>query len=79
MAKVINFYVPNRFRRKVGWVPPQRRGKLIEFRVQVKEVCLASSFSSCDFLPVFRLHWSVLPRFTSIGAICTIAGIDARA
>jgi hypothetical protein len=37
MAKVINFYVPNRFRREVAWVPPQGRGKLIEFCVRVKK------------------------------------------
>jgi hypothetical protein len=37
MAKVINFYVPNHFQSKVKWIPPQRRGKLIEFPVQVKK------------------------------------------
>ena len=37
MAKVIEFYIPSRFQRKVAWVPPQNRGKLIEFRPQVKK------------------------------------------
>jgi hypothetical protein len=37
MAKVIKFYVPNRFHKKVAWVPPQRRGKVIEFHVQLKK------------------------------------------
>ena len=37
MAKVINFYVPNRFLSKVKWIPPQTRGKLIEFPVQVNK------------------------------------------
>ena len=37
MAKVIKFYVPTRFRRKVAWVPSRRRGKVIEFRVQIKK------------------------------------------
>ena len=37
MAKVIEFYIPNRFKRKVAWVPPQNRGKVIEFCAQVKK------------------------------------------
>ena len=37
MANVINFYVPKHFQRKVKWVPPQKRGKLIEFCIQVKK------------------------------------------
>jgi len=37
MAKVIKFYVPTRFRRKVVWVPSHRRGKMIEFPVQIKK------------------------------------------
>jgi len=31
MTKLIEFYVPNNFRRKVKWVPPKQRGKVIEF------------------------------------------------
>jgi hypothetical protein len=31
MAKVIEFYVPNIFRRCAKWVPPKRRGKIIQF------------------------------------------------
>ena len=38
MAKVIKFYVPNRFHKKVAWALLQRRGKLIEFRVQLKNL-----------------------------------------
>ena len=37
MAKVIEFYVPDRFRKKVRWVPPTQRGKVIEFPVEVKK------------------------------------------
>jgi hypothetical protein len=37
MAKVIEFYIPTRLHKKVAWVPPQRRGKMIEFRVRVKK------------------------------------------
>jgi len=37
MAKIIEFYTPNKFRKKATWVPPQQRGKLIEFCGQVKK------------------------------------------
>jgi hypothetical protein len=37
MAKVIEFYVPDRFRKKVHWVPPTERGKVIEFPVATKK------------------------------------------
>jgi len=37
MAKVIEFYIPNRFQRKVAWVPLQERGKVIEFCALVKK------------------------------------------
>jgi hypothetical protein len=37
MAKVIEFYIPSHFQRKVAWVPPQKRGKVIEFCTQVKK------------------------------------------
>jgi hypothetical protein len=37
MAKVIEFYIPNQFQKKVAWVPRQERGKIIEFRVEVKK------------------------------------------
>jgi hypothetical protein len=28
MAKVIEFYIPTRFQKKVAWVPPQERGNV---------------------------------------------------
>jgi hypothetical protein len=31
MALVIEFYVPDRFRKKVRWTPPTQRGKVIKF------------------------------------------------
>jgi hypothetical protein len=31
MAKVIKFYVPDRFRRRTKWIPCERRGKVIQF------------------------------------------------
>jgi hypothetical protein len=37
MAKIIEFYTPNKFRKNAKWVPPQQRGKLIEFSGQVKK------------------------------------------
>ena len=37
MAKVIEFYIPNTFRKKVIWIAPEQRGKVIEFCLQVKK------------------------------------------
>ncbi len=31
MAKIIEFYVPERFRKKPAWIPREQRGKVIEF------------------------------------------------
>jgi hypothetical protein len=37
MATVIEFYIPNRFRKKAKWVPLTERGKLIEFPTEFKK------------------------------------------
>ena len=37
MAKIIEFYIPGRYRNKAAWVPPQRRGKVIEFCLREKK------------------------------------------
>jgi hypothetical protein len=37
MAQVIEFYIPERFRKKVRWVPPTQRGRVIEFPAEVKK------------------------------------------
>jgi hypothetical protein len=37
VAKVIEFYIPSNFRNSVKWVPPERRGKIIEFASQIKK------------------------------------------
>jgi hypothetical protein len=36
MAKVIEFYVPARFRKGVKWAPQQERGRVLEFAVAQK-------------------------------------------
>ena len=36
MAKVIEFYVPARFRKVLKWVPQQQRGRVLEFSVAQK-------------------------------------------
>ena len=33
MARVIEFYVPVRFRKVLKWVPQQQRGRVLEFPV----------------------------------------------
>jgi hypothetical protein len=37
VAKVIEFYVPTNFCKRVKWLPPQDRGKVIEFRLAAKK------------------------------------------
>jgi len=37
MAKIIEFYIPSNFRKNVKWIPPQDRGKIIEFSLPVKK------------------------------------------
>src|SRR5579872_1781561 len=37
MAKVIEYYVPQGFRRSARWIPPDQRGKIIEFSVPQKK------------------------------------------
>lgn len=37
MAQVIEFYVPDRFRKKAKWMPENQRGKVIEFPAAVKK------------------------------------------
>ena len=36
VAKVIVFYIPIKFPKRVKWLPPQQRGKLIEFSLPTK-------------------------------------------
>jgi hypothetical protein len=37
VAKVIEFYIPNRFHRKLAWAPAPVRGKVIEFPSQERK------------------------------------------
>ena len=37
MAQVIEFYIPNRFRKNTKLVPALQRGKVIEFPAQIKK------------------------------------------
>ena len=37
VAKIIEFYVPNNFRKRVKWVSPEQRGKIIEFPSEMKK------------------------------------------
>jgi hypothetical protein len=41
MAKVIEFYVPKRFRKPLNWTPQLECGKVIEFCSQTKQSSLA--------------------------------------
>jgi len=37
MAKVIEFYIPMSFRKPMKWIPEIQRGKLLEFRPQIRK------------------------------------------
>jgi hypothetical protein len=37
MAKIIEFYIPDRHRKARPWIPPQQRGKVIEFPSKEKK------------------------------------------
>jgi hypothetical protein len=37
MAKVIKYYVPDRFKKPAKWIPSNQRGKLIEFPLPEKK------------------------------------------
>jgi hypothetical protein len=37
MAQVIEFYIPARFQRRVKWVPPAQRGKILQFPGELKK------------------------------------------
>jgi hypothetical protein len=37
VAKIIEFYIPTRTPKRVSWLPPQQRGKVIEFPVSPKK------------------------------------------
>lgn len=37
MAKIVEFYVPESFRKQLKWAPPLQRGKVIEFCSQAKK------------------------------------------
>jgi hypothetical protein len=35
MAKIIEFYIPQRFCKVAKWLPPNERGKVLEFSIAV--------------------------------------------
>jgi len=37
MAKIIEFYIPQSFRKVSKWLPPNERGKLLEFPMAVQK------------------------------------------
>ena len=37
MKNVIEFYIPTKFSKRVKWLPPQVRGRVIEFRLPTKK------------------------------------------
>jgi hypothetical protein len=46
MAKMIEFYIPERFQKKVRWVPELQRGKVIEFPLSMTRLASKESASA---------------------------------
>jgi len=42
VAKVIEFYIPNNFRKKLKWISPELRGKIVPFAPPVEEIVLTN-------------------------------------
>jgi len=55
MAKVIEFYIPERFRKKSKWIPEEQRGKVIEFRPQPQKSAQTSVQTKIPPCLAFRL------------------------
>jgi hypothetical protein len=37
VAKIIEFYIPTKFTKRVKWLPPSQRGRVIEFYWSAKK------------------------------------------
>jgi hypothetical protein len=46
MAKIIEFYIPERFQKTVKWVPELQRGKVIEFPLSMPRSASKESASA---------------------------------
>jgi hypothetical protein len=63
MAKVIEFYVPDRLRERRLWNPPEQRGKVIEFPSKITGV--TSQFERCEAALVpWRVKKTTQSRFS---------------
>lgn len=38
VAKIIEFYIPSTFHRTGKWIPPEQRGKIIEFVPEMRRL-----------------------------------------
>src|SRR5260370_30721694 len=47
MAKIIEFYIPQSLRNVSKWLPPNERGKLLEFPVAVRKSSWQDAGTSC--------------------------------
>lgn len=61
MAKIIEFNIPQTFRKASKWLPPSERGKLLEFPVAVRtpawrttEPASGDSDGRCLVVPIHR-------------------------
>ena len=38
VAKIIEYYIPESFQKKAAWIPPDQRGKIIQFPAPQKKL-----------------------------------------
>jgi len=60
MARVIEYYIPEKVQRTVRWIPPNRRGKIIKFPVPEK--------SQREMVPQVSVRLSVTGNSTQIAS-----------
>ena len=70
VAKIIEFYIPNSFRRNVAWVSPARRGKVIEFgsQIRTKVMCMQKGASILRSAVIGGLGLELTDPFTQLTA-----------
>ena len=60
MAKIIEFYVPERFQKTVRWVPERQRGTVIEFPLSMTRVSLERARLGREALTIGRYQRSTV-------------------
>jgi hypothetical protein len=77
MAKVIEFYIPERFRKKSKWIPEEERGKVIEFRPQPQKSAL-TEIPPCRAFRLFGNTWQLTASSRGLASQTRSSGTSPR-